>query len=117
MMARTALLALFAFVFVVFFMAREAVRFQLVFIQITFVTSDTFRYPMLAQQRIFGLFVMIKQYFFPAAVNVTFFTLGTKAALVLIVFFMARQAVHWQLVLIQIAFVAIGTFHIFVLAR
>ena len=117
MVAGAAFLAFFAFVLVVFFMAREAVCFQLVLVQISFVATHAFSRAMLAQQWIFRLFVVIKGNLFPATVNVAVFTLGTKATFVLVVFLMAREAIHFEFVFVQVSLVAIIALHVLVLAR
>lgn len=48
---------------------------------------------------------MIEQNLFPASFGVATFTLRTEIALVLIILFMTRVAVHWQLFFYDITFV------------
>lgn len=90
--ARLALRSEFAFVLIVFFMARDAGSLQFYFIQIARVTADAFCLAMLSEQRIFGLLVMIEQDIFPALGIMASFAFGAKVPLMLIVLLMTIVA-------------------------
>ena len=68
------------------------------------------RWTVLAQQRILGLLVMVEQDFFPVPFGVAGFALRPIVTLVFVVLGMARVTGHLQLVLVNIALVAGGTF-------
>ena len=87
--ATLALGAKIALVLVVFLVARVTIHLQLVFIQITFVARYTLGVMMFSSQRKFGFLVMIKNDFLPAAFHMAVCALGSKVALVLVVFLMA----------------------------
>jgi hypothetical protein len=114
--ARFALGSEFAFVFIVFLVTRKTICFQLVFVQITFVTSDTFRHPMLTQQRVFGFLVMVKRNFFPITISMAVFTFGSKGAFVLVNFLMAGNTLQ-RCIFIGFHQMAIFTLDVDVLAR
>jgi hypothetical protein len=87
-------------VFVIFFMARETVRFQLILVQIAFVAADTLHFTVLAEQRILGLPVMVEHDLFPALRIMAGFALGTEASLVLVILFVAGVTIGLQLILV-----------------
>ena len=96
-MASFAFLALLPFVLVVLLVTRQAGGLQLVFVQVSLVAAHAFhRRTMLAQQRKFGLFIVIEENLFPIAFDVTTFTLRPEVAFVrLVVFlFVTRHASH-----------------------
>jgi len=111
MMASFAFLALLPFVLVVFFVARVAIGLQLVLIQIAFVASHAFRFYVLAQQRVFGLLVMIEHDLFPAAIDVAGLAQRSKGLLVFVVLQVTGQTIHLELVLIQVSGMASHTLH------
>lgn len=100
MVAGFAFPPLLAFVFVILLVTRETIGLQFVLVQVTFVTADAFCIPVFAQQRVFGFLVMVEDNLFPAFFDMASFAFRTKAALMLIVFFMARKAIHLQFVFI-----------------
>ncbi len=110
-MAGFAFLALLAFVLIVFFVARETIRLQLVLVQIALVACHALRVAVLAQQGVFGLLVVIEGHFFPAFRIVASLALGAEFTLVpfflVVVFLVTGIAVHLQLVFVQIALVAV----------
>lgn len=116
-MAGFAFLAFLPFVLVIFLMAGVAVCLQLDLIQIPFVAADAFRVMVLSEQRILGLLVVVEDNFFPALFVMTGFALGPKIPLVLIVFLVARQAIHLELVPVNIAFVASNALDVVVLPK
>jgi hypothetical protein len=70
-----------------------------------------------AEQRVFGLLVMIEWNLFPAAFDVARLTLEAEFPLVLVVFFMARIAIGLQFFLVQITLVATDAFCVSVFAE
>ncbi len=71
------------------------------------MATDAFRIAMLAQQRVIGLLVVVENNFLPALFVMANFALGSEIPLVLVVFLVTGVAIHLELVLIQIALVAI----------
>ena len=120
MVAGFAFLAFLAFVLVIFFVAREAIVFQLVLVQIPFMATDALRINMLSEQRVLGLFVMIKKDFFPTLVVVTGLALGTEFSLVpfflVVVLFVTGKAIHLELILVDVALVTFDTFDVVMLS-
>lgn len=97
---------------VVFFVASDTASLQLIFIQITFMAAHALHRLMFAQQRIFGLFGVIKQYLFPVAFDVTSLALDTEIAFVnlVVVLLVARHASHQQFIFIQITLMTAHAF-------
>ena len=98
-MAGLALLAFLCLVLVVFFVAREAIHRQFVFDQITLMTGRTFQRQwgfVLAEQREFGLLVVIEVRLLPVIFVVASLALDPKFALVrlVVVFLVARDTSH-----------------------
>lgn len=69
----------------------------------TGVAFDVLVFP---KQGKFGFPVMIEWNFLPAALDVAGFALRTELAFVLIIFFVARETVCLQFLLVQIPFMA-----------
>lgn len=88
-MAGFAFLAFLALVLVVFFVTREAIVFQLVFIQVAFMATDALGINMLAEQRVFGFLVVVENDCLPTLLHVAGFALGAETPLVLVVFLVA----------------------------
>jgi hypothetical protein len=77
------------FMLVVLFMAREAIVFQLVLVQIPFVATNALGINVLSKQGVFGLLVMIEHNRFPALLRMTDFALCTETTLMFIVLLVA----------------------------
>ena len=120
MVAGFAFLAFFAFVLVIFFMAREAIALQLVLVQIPFMATDALGINVLAEQRVFGFLVVVENDFFPTLVVVTGLALWTEFSLVpfllVVVLFVTGNAIHLELVLVDVALVTLDTFDIVMLS-
>lgn len=106
-----------AFVFVVRFMAGITIHFQLIFVQVPLVTAGAFSVAMLAGQRKFGFFAMIKKDFFPSALDMAAFAFRAKTAFMLVILLVAGRTIRLQFFLVQIAFVTSCAFHIDMLAQ
>lgn len=76
---------------------------------------------MLAEQREFGLFVVIERDIFPAALDMAGFALGAEFALVslrsVIILLVTGDTLLFELVLVQVAFVAFGALRFLVFAQ
>jgi hypothetical protein len=102
-------LAKVTFVFVILFVAGGAIHRQLLF-KVYLVATGARSSKVLAQQWIFGLFGMIKQYFFPASFQMATFAFWPQCTFMLVIFFVAGNTGCLQLFLVNIAFVTAGTF-------
>jgi hypothetical protein len=103
-MAGFAFLTFLAFVFVIFFMARNTRDLQLVLVYISLMaTGALYRREVLAEQRIFSFLVVVKQDFSPTLFKVAGFTFRPKVALVFVILGVAGITSHLQLVLVHIA--------------
>ena len=106
-------LALVRFV-IVLLVARYARHLQLVLVYVTLVTCRAFnRRQMLAEQRKFGLLVVVEQKLFPVFFSVAGFALRPELALVrlVVVLLVARHASRLQFVLVQVALMTSSAFN------
>lgn len=98
------------FVFVIFLVTGQTIGLQLILEQIALVAAGTLYFAVLPAQRVFGFLAVIEDDFFPLFFNVAGLTLGTKAALVFVVFLMARIALCRRILELLIS-MALRTFH------
>ena len=80
------------------------------------MAAHALRIAMFAEQRIFSFLVVIKDGFFPLDVVVTGLALGTEFSFVpfflVVVLLVTGKAIHLELVLVDITFVAFDAFDI-----
>lgn len=113
-----ALPAFLIFVYIVFLVTAVAICFQMLLINITFVTGSALCLLMLEMQRIFCVFVMIEGDFFPAFFDVTglaFFAKFSFMACFVIIFLMAAIACLGRILVVLLILVTRLALHIDVL--
>jgi len=101
---------------IVALMTSIAVDGGFVLIESAFVATVALRYTMLAQQRVRGVAIVLKEQGFPVAFDMTALAGLTKQAFMRVVLLMAGVAVGWGFVLVEYARVARVTFGLSVIA-